>query len=786
MKLSLKKAFFPLIFVLFSACETGQIRATGDYRQVAETMTDAIEYEIEDKDLNAISIVLVKDQEIVWADGFGFEDHDRAIEADANTVYRVGSVSKLFTDIGIMQLVEKGEVSLDAPITDYLPEFTPRNSHGGSITLRQLMSHRSGMLREPRVGNYFDDEEPTLRETVDSIIESDIVYAPESRIKYSNAGIAVVGYVLERLTGNPFANALRDNVLIPMGLEESAFEPTGEVIDRLADATMWTYDGRQFPAPKFELGMSPAGSMYSSVKELGQFMKVLFKEGEGPLGPVISKGTLTEMLTSQFSGGTDQRHNVGFGLGFSISEQGEYRRVGHGGAIYGFSTQLYALLEAKLGVAVTSSVDVTNTITGRLSAYALDCLLSLKEDEPLPEYAKTEPVEKTTVDLLSGHFVSNSDQHLRLIKRIDSLVMENDRIQSRVRRLSNRLITDDKISFGVTLNPSKDGTTITVGGTKFYRFDYRQPLMPKPTWKGLIGEYGLDHNILYVYEDHGRLIALMEWIEKDVLTEVNDDVYRFPEIGGMYHGEKLIFSRDENGFATQVEIENGPVFKRREVGTSAGETFRITPLKPIEDLRASALDAVPPREDGKLDADLVELKNFDKSVKYDIRYATTNNFMSARFYKSSHAFMQRPAAEALIRAHRKLNALGYGLLIYDAYRPWYVTKMFYDATPINQRIFVANPANGSRHNRGCAVDLTLYEVESGKVVEMVGGYDEFTDRSYPDYLGGTSRQRWHRDLLRKTMESEGFSVYKAEWWHFDYESWNSYPIMNLTFEELEE
>ena len=148
--------------------------------------------------------------------------------------------------------------------------------------------------------------------------------------------------------------------------------------------------------------------------------------------------------------------------------------------------------------------------------------------------------------------------------------------------------------------------------------------------------------------------------------------------------------------------------------------------------------------------------------------------------------MQRPAAEALIRAHRKLNAVGYGLLIYDAYRPWYVTKMFYDATPINQRIFVANPTNGSRHNRGCAVDLTLYDLESGKIVEMVGGYDEFTDRSYPEYLGGTSRQRWHRDLLRKTMESEGFSVYKPEWWHFDYETWNSYPIMNLTIEEHEQ
>ena len=785
MKLSFKQAF-SLTFVLFTACETGKIRATAEYRQVAAKVTDAIEYEIKDKELNAISIVLVNDQDIVWADGFGFEDKEQMIEADANTVYRVGSVSKLFTDIGIMQLVEKGEVSLDAPITDYLPEFTPRNSHGGSITLRQLMSHRSGMLREPRVGNYFDDKEPTLEETVASIIESDIVYAPKSRIKYSNAGIAVVGYVLERITGNPFAIALRDNVLIPMGLENSAFEPTREVKDRLADATMWTYDGRQFPAPMFELGMSPAGSMYSSVKDLGQFMKVLFKEGEGPNGPVISKEALMEMRISQFSGGKDQRHNVGFGLGFSLSEQDGYKRVGHGGAIYGFSTQLYALSEVKLGVAVTSSVDVTNTITRRLSVYALDCLLSMKKGEPLPKYAKTEPVDKATVDILSGHFISDTDQHLRLIDRNDSLVMENDRIQSRVRRLGDRLITDDKISFGVTLNPSKDGTSVTVGGTKFYRFDHSQPLRPKAAWKGLIGEYGWNHNILYIYEDYGRLTALVEWIEKDVLTEVNDNIYKFPETGGMYHGENLIFSRDENGFATQVEIENGPVFKRREVGTSAGETFRITPLRPIEDLRESALDAVPPREKGKLDTDLVELKNLDESVKYDIRYATTNNFMSARFYKSSHAFMQRPAAEALIRAHRKLNAVGYGLLIYDAYRPWYVTKMFYDATPINQRIFVANPTNGSRHNRGCAVDLTLYDLESSKIVEMVGGYDEFTDRSYPEYLGGTSRQRWHRDLLRKTMESEGFSVYKAEWWHFDYETWNSYPIMNLTFEELEQ
>ncbi len=146
--------------------------------------------------------------------------------------------------------------------------------------------------------------------------------------------------------------------------------------------------------------------------------------------------------------------------------------------------------------------------------------------------------------------------------------------------------------------------------------------------------------------------------------------------------------------------------------------------------------------------------------------------------------MQKPAAEALERVNEKLKAQGYGLLIYDAYRPWYVTKMFWDATPEKFHSFVADPSKGSRHNRGCAVDLTLYDLKTGKPVEMVGGYDEFSDRAFPDYLGGTSRQRWHRDLLRRAMEAEGFTVYEEEWWHFDYKDWRKYPILNKTFEEL--
>jgi D-alanyl-D-alanine dipeptidase len=227
------------------------------------------------------------------------------------------------------------------------------------------------------------------------------------------------------------------------------------------------------------------------------------------------------------------------------------------------------------------------------------------------------------------------------------------------------------------------------------------------------------------------------------------------------------------------------VFQRRAVGPADGKVFRIKPLMPIAQLRAEALAAEPPKETGAFkQPDLVELNVLDPSIKLDIRYATTDNFLSSPLYQQAKAFMQRPAAEAVVRASQELHKQGFGLLIHDSYRPWYVTRMFWDGTPQEGRIFVADPSQGSRHNRGCAVDLTMYELATGLPVKMVGVYDEMSPRSYPFYPGGTSRQRWLRALLRHAMEEQGFSVYETEWWHFDYFDWRSYPILNLTFEQL--
>jgi len=246
----------------------------------------------------------------------------------------------------------------------------------------------------------------------------------------------------------------------------------------------------------------------------------------------------------------------------------------------------------------------------------------------------------------------------------------------------------------------------------------------------------------------------------------------------------VAFTRDRNGRATEVAL--GPLaLPRRNIEPESGNQLRVRPVRPIAELMKEALAAQPPQETGDfLNTDLVELRKLDPTIRLEIRYATTNNFLGAKFYTQARAFMQRPAAEALVRAHRNLRRQGYGLLIHDAYRPWYVTKVFWDAFPEDKKLFVANPARGSRHNRGCAVDLTLYHLRTGKPVEMVATYDETTDRAHSDYPGGTSLQRWHRELLRKAMEAEGFAIYAAEWWHFDYKDWQKYRIGNVRYEAI--
>jgi CubicO group peptidase (beta-lactamase class C family)/D-alanyl-D-alanine dipeptidase len=764
-----------------SALAQERIEPDGPYKVVAESLERLIAREAEAKGLPAVSIALVDDRRIAWARGFGQADPKRGTPATAETVHRVGSVSKLFTDVAVMQLVERGVLDLDSPVERYLPEFRPKNPSQKPITLRQLMAHRSGLVRESPVGHYFDPTGPSLAETVKSLNATTLVYEPGSRTKYSNAAIATIGYVIERTQGEPFALYVERAVLDPLGLERTGFEPSPAMAKSLAKGRMWTYDGRSFEAPTFPLGTSPAGNLYSTAIDLGRFLGVLFAGGAGPGGRVLEPETIRRMWTPQFA---EEGATRGFGLGFMIDALDGHRRVGHSGAVYGFATDLAALPDEKLGVAVVVTRDCANGVARRIADTALRLMLAARAGKDLPAIETTTPVAPSVARRLEGRY-SDGKLTLDLSARQGTLFLMplSGGSRDEIRRLGGDLIVDGLFAFSPSKMLREEGDRLVLGRDSLKRASLVKPEPPPERWQGLIGEYGWDHNILYVLELDGRLYALIEWFFLYPLEEVSADVFAFPR-SGLYDGERLIFTRDANGRATQVEAAS-VVFRRRRIDGEDGSTFRITPLRPVAELRPIAMAAEPPKEAGEFRApDLVDLTTLDGTIRLDIRYASANNFLGTPLYTTARAFLQRPAAEALVRAHRALGEEGYGLLIHDAYRPWHVTKLFWDATPEASRIFVANPAQGSRHNRGCAVDLTLYDLRTGRPVPMVGGYDEFSDRSNPDYPGGTSLQRWHRDRLRRAMEQQGFTVNEVEWWHFDFRDWPRYPILNLPFETL--
>ncbi len=740
-------------------------------------LRNTIERERIDKALPALSVILVNDQKTVWEAGFG--EARPKTPASGETIYRVGSVSKLFTDIALMQLVEQKRVDLDAPVSRYLPDFHPINPFNKSeITLRQLMTHRSGLVREPPVGHYFDPTRPTISATVASLNQTELIYPPGQKTKYSNAGITVVGEIIEKLTGKPFSQSMTKAVLDPLGCCSSSFTLSKQVGANLATGQMWTYYGRTFDAPTFPLGIEPAGNLYTTVGDLGRFLSMLFAGGRGRNGQILQPQTLEDMYRVQFEPpGTKS----GFGLGFDVHDFRGRRCVGHNGAVYGFATVLEALPAEKLGVAVVTTKDCANGVAKKLADYALELMLAEREGKELPAYEPADPVDVAQARALAGRY-RNDSAGLDVFERDGKLyawpTTGGPRLELHPK--GEGFIIDGPLDSGQKLRVEKDRL---YWGDKVFSKVLSEKPAPAPTrWMGLIGEYGWNHDVLFILEKEGRLYALIEWFFLYPLEELSDGVFRFPS-RGLYENEKLIFKRDAAGRVMEVNAAN-VVFKRRPLADE-GQTFRITPRRSIDVIRQEALAAKPPAERGYFEkSDLVDLTSLDPTILLDIRYASTNNFMSVPLYTSARAFMQRPAAESVVRAHHELAKQGFGLLIHDAYRPWYVTKMFWEATPDAERIFVADPSQGSRHNRGCAVDLTLYDLKTKKPIVMVGGYDEFSDRSFPDYLGGTSLQRWHEEVLRNAMEKQGFKVYENEWWHFDFRDWKKYPIHNVTFENL--
>lgn len=200
------------------------------------------------------------------------------------------------------------------------------------------------------------------------------------------------------------------------------------------------------------------------------------------------------------------------------------------------------------------------------------------------------------------------------------------------------------------------------------------------------------------------------------------------------------------------------------------------------DNSAAALPLIPTQTAAP--GGLVEIKADTAGIRLDLRYATANNFTGRTLYSQARAFMQGVAAEALMRARDNAMQDGFGLTLFDAYRPWRVTKQLWDATPPSQRDYVANPKHGSRHNRGCAVDLSLHALDTGKLVEMPSAFDDFSQRAHRDFMAASGEAIANRARLERYMGAEGFIGMSNEWWHFDHRDWQGFPVLDLPFESL--
>ncbi len=730
--------------------------------------------------LPGVSIAFVDDNQIVWAQGFGYADAARKIPATAETIYRVGAISRLVTDAAILERVDRAELNLDAPSSRYLPIFHPVNPFSAPITLRELMADRAGLVREPPIGGIYDSSSPSLIATVESLNETKLLYWPATHQKVSDAGAAVLGEILQRETGQSFANYVRRTVFDPIGMSQSSFtSPAPNLAPELANGEMWSYDGRTIPTPDFQPSIAPAVGLYTSVEDLGRFLAALFESEKPTRTNLLAPQTVAQMWTPQF---VHPDADVGMGLGFRVGRFARHRLAFASGSLYGYSAEILALPGQRLGVVVATNVDGANGATGHIAGSALRWMLAARHGHRPPELADSSDLPAASARSLAGRYGSLATA-FDLIEREGRLyflpIAGGPMV--RLRQLGRSLLTDGRLGYGIELTPIPGG--IRIGDTIFPSYTLPKPKPAPAPWEGLIGEYGWPYATLYILEKDGRLTALLPSLSYAPLAQITPSVFAFPH-SGPYDAEQIVFERDARGVARSLTL-GGIRFPRRKLGGSTGPFFHIHPLKPVAELRREALRAKPPREHGDfLKPDLVDVAALDPKIHLDIRYATSHGFLGAPVYTEAKAFLERPAALALVRVAHELESQGYGLLIHDAYRPWYVTKIFWDATPPDLRIFVADPREGSRHNRGCAVDLTLYSLATGKQVPMTGHYDEMTERSYAFYPGGTQLERWDRDLLRRAMAREGFHVYLYEWWHFDYHGWRHYPILNLTFEQL--
>ena len=348
--------------------------------------TEFIKKEMKSNKVTGLSVALVRNDSVIWAKGFGMADKDLAKKCSAITVYRVGSVSKLFTATAIVQLAEQGKISLDAPITEIIPEFTI-NSNGydiNKITVRRLLTHKSGLPSDVFRGLFTPNPDP-LDSIISYLKNEHLTNDPGTVMSYSNPGFTLLGYIVQRVSGLPFEKYVQDNILQPLGMSSTSFT----LNENNKSLYSCGYEGgKRFDEPA--LFESPAGLLHSNVSDLSKFMIMAMNNGGLNDKRILKEETMQEMLTYQCPSEIDFSSKLGI-CWFLHDENSEWGWAGgaaeHGGDTYVYHAQLTILPELKTGVVV-----LTNSTHGGSAARSISRKILIMSAKHLDN--KKEPVEK--------------------------------------------------------------------------------------------------------------------------------------------------------------------------------------------------------------------------------------------------------------------------------------------------------------------------------------------------------------------------------------------------------
>jgi CubicO group peptidase (beta-lactamase class C family) len=409
----------------------------GDYGFTEEYISWLIRREMKEHNVQGLSIALVDDQHVIWAQGFGYADVSKKIPATDETVYPTASIAKLFTIIAALQLKEQNKIDLDQPLQIYLPEFSikTRFPDSGPITVRSLMSHHSG-LPSDRLKGIMSRKLVPFTDVVNEMKDEYVAYPPNFVFSYSNLAIRLLGYMVQKISGQDFVSYMDESVLRPIGMTGASFVPRPDLKPLLSKGYQAGKESRDFLLRDLP---SPEGPLYASATDLSRFIQMIFANGAAGRQRILKPETLSEMLRPQ-NNHVPLDLDFRIGLGWFLNDV-DIENAGlvasHGGALSLFYSQLIILPEHKLGVVVLANSSSARGVVNRVTEETLKLALEAKTGITQPEVAKPlhEPIPPWSEKVLKDY-----EGHYATGLRVYTVTAKGDRLYTRLLGLPVELV----------------------------------------------------------------------------------------------------------------------------------------------------------------------------------------------------------------------------------------------------------------------------------------------------------------------------------------------------------